>query len=372
MKIVILQGAFLPVPPIRGGAVEKIWYRMGQEFAKLGHEVIHISKSHPELADKETVNGVYYIRIKGYDNPSSILKLKWFDLLYSFHAIRYIPKDTDAIVTNTFWSPVLLRGNLGKRVYVSVERLPKGQMRFYKHCGYLRANSTPVAEAIKKELQPYIYNKIVMIPNPLPFKVDSVPDMKDKQNIILYTGRIHPEKGLDLLISSFEMIETNWRLKIVGPWEINAGGGGKQYVEKLKLLIKSNRIEFVDPIYDIIKLEKEYNEASIFVYPSVAEKGETFGLAPLEAMAHGCVPIVSDLSCFKDFIFDNQNGIIFNHRSTSAVQLLNESMRLLINSIDLRQIMSERARLVNQSHSPIQIATSFINLFEKSNSHKIN
>ena len=56
MKIVILQGAFLPVPPVAGGAVEKIWYRMGQEFAGLGHEVIHIGREFPDLPKNEKID----------------------------------------------------------------------------------------------------------------------------------------------------------------------------------------------------------------------------------------------------------------------------------------------------------------------------
>ena len=43
MKITIVLGAFFPVPPIMGGAVEKVWFALGQEFARRGHEVVQIS-----------------------------------------------------------------------------------------------------------------------------------------------------------------------------------------------------------------------------------------------------------------------------------------------------------------------------------------
>jgi glycogen synthase len=36
----------------------------------------------------------------------------------------------------------------------------------------------------------------------------------------------------------------------------------------------------------------------------VAETGEAFGVAPIEAMAYGCAPLVSNLACFRDFIED--------------------------------------------------------------------
>ena len=43
MKITILQGAFLPVPPLRG-AIEKAWQALGEAFVRAGHEVTHISR----------------------------------------------------------------------------------------------------------------------------------------------------------------------------------------------------------------------------------------------------------------------------------------------------------------------------------------
>ena len=49
MKITIVLGAFFPVPPLMGGAVEKVWFALAQEFARLGHEVTQISRSHPDL-----------------------------------------------------------------------------------------------------------------------------------------------------------------------------------------------------------------------------------------------------------------------------------------------------------------------------------
>ena len=33
MRITIAQGAFLPVPPKRGGAIEKAFHALAQEFA---------------------------------------------------------------------------------------------------------------------------------------------------------------------------------------------------------------------------------------------------------------------------------------------------------------------------------------------------
>ena len=147
MRITIVLGAFLPVPPIMGGAVEKAWFALGQEFARRGHDVVQISRAHPKLDATEVIEGVKHIRVKGYDTPASLLWLKTLDLFYSLRAKRVLPV-ADILVTNTFWLPMLLRNPTRGRLYVHVARYPKGQMRFYRHVARLQAPSNVIAKAI--------------------------------------------------------------------------------------------------------------------------------------------------------------------------------------------------------------------------------
>ena len=44
-------------------------------------------------------------------------------------------------------------------------------------------------------------------------------------------------------------------------------------------------MELLDPIFDRNALKKEMEKAKLFIYPSQAKEGETFGLAVLEAMS---------------------------------------------------------------------------------------
>lgn len=360
-----MQGAFLPVPPVLGGAVEKMWYALGKEFVRQGHEVIHISRLHEQMQNEEYIEGVLHKRVRGYSTPSSGLYLKWLDLLYTLRVLTVINESTDIIVTNTFWMPILVSSKLKKRCVVDVARFPKGQMKLYKKVGCLRANSTSVATAIKKELSVQYYKNIEMIPNPLPFQKVHDINLNNKKNVLLYAGRIHPEKGLEILIGAFKILQGNWVLRIVGPSDIKAGGGGTDYLESLKKLAHTKHISFSGPVYDIEKLNNIYAEASVFVYPSIAEQGETFGLAPLEAMAWGCVPIVSDLACFHDFISHKKNGLIFNHRNSNAVELLKNEIEILETNVLLRNELANEAVKVCQTHSAPLIATQFIKMFER-------
>ena len=78
MKITIVMGAFLPVPPIMGGAVEKVWLALGQEFARAGHEVVQISRAVPQLPAAEMIEGVRHIRVPGFDAPASVISRQMF------------------------------------------------------------------------------------------------------------------------------------------------------------------------------------------------------------------------------------------------------------------------------------------------------
>lgn len=57
MKIPIMTGAFFPVPPILGGAVEKAWFALAREFVRRSHEVVQISRAHPQLPAREEIAG---------------------------------------------------------------------------------------------------------------------------------------------------------------------------------------------------------------------------------------------------------------------------------------------------------------------------
>ncbi len=327
MRITIVTGAFLPVPPLLGGAVEKFWDGAGQEFARLGHQVTHLSRAVPELPLRETRAGVQHLRLRGSDTPSAMWRLKWRDLVYSIRARRVLPP-ADILVTNTFWLPLLApRASCG-RLYVHVARAPKGQMRFYGRAARLQAPSSVIAEAIAREV-PALRERIAVLPYAAPTHVlaEPPPALAARERVVLYVGRVHPEKGVHLLVQAFrqecERALQGWRLEIVGPTEVAQGGGGEGYARQLRELAGvSERVRWIGPIFEPAELERAYRRARLFVYPSLAETGETFGLAALEAMSHGCAVLVSDLGCFRDFIRDRETGFVFDHRAGDPVAAL--------------------------------------------------
>lgn len=369
MRITIVLGAFLPVPPIMGGAVEKVWFLLGQEFARGGHEVVQISRKVPQFPKEEIIAGVKHLRAPGFNAPRSLLWLKLLDLFYSVRAMSILP-ESDVIVTNTFWLPLLLRNPERGRTYVHVARYPKGQTRFYGRAARLQAPSQAVAHAIADEA-PGLVGKITVIPYPAPGSTiqDARPSILDREKIILFVGRVHPEKGVHFLVEAFAQrartVFAEWKLMIVGPVEKKYGGGGGSYLADLKHLAKEadDQVVFRGQVFDQTALDQTFRAGRIFVYPSVAERGESFGLAPLEAMAHGCAVLVSDLACFHDFIQDRETGFIFNHRALDMPAALGEKLEKMIVDPALLSSVAAAGYRKSEEYSLARVADQFLQDF---------
>jgi len=370
MRITIAQGAFLPVPPKRGGAIEKAFHALAKEFASEGHTVNYISRLCDGLPTKQTESiNLRHKRIKGYDAPKSVLMLKWLDLLYSIRILRNLP-DADILVTHTFWLPILVRSTKYGKLYVHVGRAPKGQMKLYRHAARLQTVSSPIARNIQHELSDADGELSKVLPYPLdPAFLQSVDLQKKRPSTLLFTGRIHPEKGLDLLIKAFtslpSRIKDKWKLRIVGPWKKEHGGAGPEYLNSLKASGAEAAIQFVEPIFNQQQLIAEYDNACVFAYPSLAEKGETFGLSALEAMSRGCLTLVSDLECFKDFVSHGENGFVFCHRTANPAHTLAKYLIRLLESPKKHGNVAVKAVAKAQSYSPASVAKSFLEDFHK-------
>lgn len=309
MRITILQGAFLPVPPLRGGAVEKAWWALARAFAASGHDVTHVSRLCDGLPAQESRDAVRMLRVRGHDQPASLTRLKLLDLAYTLRARSVLPP-ADVTVTHTFFAPLLAPARSG-RIYVHVGRFPRGQVRWYRRAAALQGPSAAVAAALHARLGGND-RRVRTLPYPLEDADFAHAPASGRDPVVLFAGRLHPEKGLDHLAAAWRLASPSlpgWRLRLVGPAATGGGGGGEAFVAGIRQAAGDAPLDITGPLHDAGALRAEYARASLFAYPSVAG-GETFGRAVAEAMAAGCPPLVSHLACFRDLVTDGIDGSV--------------------------------------------------------------
>jgi len=355
MRITIVVGFFLPVPPVAGGASEKSWFGLAKEFARAGHAVTLISRRWPGFPDRETQDGVQHLRLPGFSHTERLWKNLWLDLLWSWRVWRQLPP-ADITIVNCIALPVWLgwfRRGAG-RVAVMPGRVPKGQYRVYRRVDRVLAVSSPIAAAVLLEnpqLQPV--TRIFGYPIDWTSFAGGGKPARSAPLTIGFVGRLHREKGLDLLAAAAAQLAARsdlppWRLLLCGPADVARGGSGESYRAELErkfaAALPGDRVTFLDPIFDPTQLIEVYRRLDVFCYPSLAAEGETFGVAVAEAMAAGAVPVVSALPCFTDFVRMDVTGGIFDHTAEDASQRLADALARLLGDDAARARMAEAAR----------------------------
>ena len=348
MKISIASGFFLPVPALQGGAMEKIWHRFGHLFAAAGHEVTLLSRCWPGLPDDAVVDGVRFRRLPGSNHTRSLPANLLLDLRWSLRVARALPPG-DAVITNAVALPVFLRRFKPRagHVCVSLGRMPKGQVRFYRDVACLLAPRAAVVERVLHE-RPALADRVLLLPNPIDWPLHAAASNRRRPpahppappRIIGYVGRINPEKGLEQLLAAAARLTTqtdlpDWRIRLIGPVAVAQGGGGEAYRDALLARhpeLGSHHLEVLPPVFDPAELAAHYAAMDIFCYPSLAATGEGLSVAPLEAMAAGAVPVLSQLECYNDILVSGQNGLSFDHTAPPdrvAAELAGHFSRLL-------------------------------------------
>jgi glycosyltransferase involved in cell wall biosynthesis len=370
MRITIITGPWLPVPALKGGSVPRMWDGLSEQFAAAGHEVIVVARRYPGQPPNESRKGVTYRRIGGASQSRSIYLDLVKDFIYAMTVLPRFPR-TDILVINDFWLPILagwFRPNSGL-IVVSANRFPKGQYQFYRQVARVIAVSKAIEKAICEQT-PGIAARVRCIPNPFDtgiFAPSATGHAHRGEKTILYVGRIHPEKGVDVLVRAFGEISRRnalVKLRIVGPVAATEGGGGDAYLARLRQLTNGLPVELGKPEFDVLRLANIYRDADLFCYPSIAEKGEALGVAPIEAMSTGLPVIVSNLECFLDFVEDGKTGLRFDHRVANPVRTLADKLDEALSDWPRMLAIGEAAQQSVQRFGFRPVAEQFMKEFE--------
>lgn len=374
MHICIILGPFLPPPPGPAGAVERLWVQLATHFVMAGHRVTIVCRALEQDKPYPTSRLLNYRSIPGGRRNNSLHRDLLGDLAYTRRVLRQIP-ECDVIVGNTFWLPIFQKrlNNLYRPVMChNLQRFPKGRWHLflYRKLDRVLAVSTAVRNAVEKQF-PALVPRTTIVPNPIDtsvFTMTRPPCSEDPtQPTVMFTGRITPEKGLHLLVQAASRLAEDvegLRLIIIGESAKNRGGGGPGYVDELKHLAGMKlKLDFHDAIYERSALAEALRKGDVYCYPSIADFGESFGVAPLEAMSVGCPTVLSGLECFNEFARPNENCLRFDHRANDAIEQLTEQLRKLFIDPEFARQLGDQAADDAKQFDAQCVAAKYLDVF---------
>lgn len=164
---------------------------------------------------------------------------------------------------------------------------------------------------------------------------------KKKENIILYVGRfskLTQQKGQEILIDNISKINLGWKLILAGGVGV---GTDEKWLIDLEKKASKNKVEIIkNP--NLEELVSLYGKAKIFwsasgygidenINPLAVEH---FGITVVEAMASGCVPVVTNLGGHKDIVNNGNDGFLWD----TTEELIEITQGLIKNTDKLKEI----------------------------------
>ncbi|RLG78826.1 MAG: glycosyltransferase family 1 protein [Thermoprotei archaeon] len=332
--------------PVLGG-IERAIQRLAEELVKLGHEVHVITSIHgaEDRPREETLNDVSIHRVRSW-------RLHYPDLTIPREIPRNILKGADIVHG---WSQ---NSYFTYRICKESKKLGKPTIMYFLGVDYIKHHYNPLIRVFGYQYQKLIARKVTKIMDlalvtneyekellkerygidaiVLAHGVDEaylkLPNMAEhfrkrygiESRIIAYIGRIHPTKGLDLLIKAFAEVTKQMPDAVL----VIAGKGDENYLKKcMKLAEKlgiKNKIRYLGYIPEEDKITL-IDAADIVVLPT-RHAGESHPLLIDEVLARGKTTIVTDRSKILErrikYGDENRNIVVSPSNSVSLARTI--------------------------------------------------
>ena len=358
MRICQVAPELLPVPPTKGGAIER-WIRdAAVRLAGRGHEMHVIARDHGDGVAASVIDGVQYhfVRIPPAIDSGRLAGL--FRGLWYYWHVRGLLRRIAPDVVHHHSRPAGLwlsaPPSLAARYLISLHSMDYGwgfghrawDRRWFSKGFALASRVLCVSNFIERlavDRYPAIRGTATTFYNgvdgdvfkPAEHRVAAPPT-------ILYVGRIEQRKGVKVLVDAFEQTISQQvpdaKLLIVGPhsyWDAQPSG----YYRTLADRCAANpRIEMPGPTNQDEELSALYRRATVSVVPSVFPEG--FPLTSIEAQASGAPVVVSNVGGLPESV-SPESGIVFE--SENVGQLAEAVVSLLLDE-ERREAMAAGAR----------------------------
>jgi glycosyltransferase involved in cell wall biosynthesis len=185
-------------------------------------------------------------------------------------------------------------------------------------------------------------------------------NVPEDKRIVLYIGRIHWIKGVDILVRAYALLAKQPGFKdtilvIAGPDD--------GYLSRVKSLVRelgiSDSVLFTGPLYGRDKLSA-YVDAEFVVLPS---RYEIFGIVVLEAYACAKPMIASDIDAMSDIVSHGETGLLF--RAGDEKELASALAHLLENPKETEKMGRNARKLVEEKYSIDKISAKLEEVYKE-------
>ncbi len=197
----------------------------------------------------------------------------------------------------------------------------------------------------------YNQSKLKVITNPIDSNFyNNEIKIENKENIIIFFGRISIEKNIPILIKAFRELINEYKFRNYKLLIIGNGDKKEEYKQLAEKLFKDYKND--NRPYEFIahltpkQLKEILSKTKISVLPSLWY--ETFGLSIIESILSGVIPISSNIGALKE-TNDRFGGKCFDIKK-------NDLKRVIINTLDnyneeFKNIKKQQNKLeLNNSH----------------------
>ncbi len=337
MRICHVAPELLPVPPTRGGAIER-WIRDASgRLVERGHEVHVVSRDRGDGVRHTAIDGVqyHYVRIPDAIDrglPAAVIRGLWY-YTRAGRAIARIAPDVVHHHSRPAGLWLTRRAAAGAPQVISLHSMEYGwgfgyrgwDRPIYRRGLTAAARVLGVSNFIRThtvERYPGITGSARTVYNGVDGRTFTPARAREAgAQTILFVGRVEQRKGVHVLLDAFE----RWispraphaRLRIVGPhsyWDRQPS----DYYTALKSRCDAHpRIELRGPTYVDAELAQVYRDATVSVVPSTFP--EALGLTSLEAQASGVPVVVSDAGALPETVSDGHSGIVFENGNSEQL-----------------------------------------------------
>ena len=404
-KIAIITSGFLPVPASKGGAVENIVVNLLNENEKNNKMEFNIISIFDDISYNESKkyskSKINFIKVnflvKFLDKITFLIAKKVLkkensqSYRYIFQRLYYLNKCSKILKKNDF-DKVILENHPTQYLALKWRKnYLKYSGRYYYHCHNEFPGTYGCSEIIKSTkkiicVSNFIANSIANLmnmpsdkfivlrncidvkrfSNELNFdekrKLKEKYGIKDNEKILLFTGRITPEKGVKELVESLKNISNqNYKLLILGS-ALNELKKKTKYQEEIENIVQtiSSKVIFTGFIkYE--EINKFYSIADIAVLPSIWD--DPAPLTVIESLVSG-LPIITTNSGGIPEYATNGSAIIIE-RNKDLVENLSKSINLLLNDEAKLKEMSISAKKVSKDLTLNNYYNNFIDIMKK-------